>query len=113
MRPRPPVPHVAGLAPAVHELHLRLGRGPGTAGEMESGAPGKCSSAESGLLIEVSIFAPSNVAFLSSLWTKLAEIWYTFNLTYGLKLSPKKKFQICPQTDKIMQLLKPKNANLN
>ena len=44
VRPRPPVPHVAGLAPAVHELHLRLGRGPGTAGEMESGAPGKCSS---------------------------------------------------------------------
>ena len=36
---------------------------------------------ESGLLIEVAIFFPSNVAFLSSLWTKLAEIWYTFNLT--------------------------------
>ena len=29
---------------------------------------------ESGLLIEVAIFFPSNVAFLSSLWTKLAEI---------------------------------------
>ena len=26
-------------------------------------------------------FSPSNVAFLSSLWTKGAEIWYTFNLT--------------------------------
>ena len=38
-------------------------------------------SPESGLLIEVAIFVPSNVAFLSSLWTKLAEIWYTFNLT--------------------------------
>ena len=30
---------------------------------------------ESGLLIEVGIFPPSNVAFLSSPWTKLAEIW--------------------------------------
>ena len=28
------------------------------------------SCAESGLLIEVGIFSPSNVAFLSSLWTK-------------------------------------------
>ena len=37
--------------------------------------------AESGLLIEVGIFSRSNVAFLSSLWTKLTEIWYTFNLT--------------------------------
>ena len=36
---------------------------------------------ESGLLIEVGIFSPSNFVFLSSLWTKLAEIWYTFNLT--------------------------------
>ena len=36
---------------------------------------------ESGLLIDVGIFSPSNVAFLSPLWTKLAEIWYTFNLT--------------------------------
>ena len=36
---------------------------------------------ESGLLIEVGIFTPSDVAFLSSLWTKWAEIWYTFNLT--------------------------------
>ena len=35
----------------------------------------KCiSNAESGLLIEVAIFFPSNVVFLSSLWTKLAEI---------------------------------------
>ena len=46
------------------------------------------SCPESGLLIEVGIFPPSNVAFLSSPWTKLAEIWYTFNLTLGHK-SPK------------------------
>ena len=39
------------------------------------------STSESGLLIEVANFFPSNVAFLSSLCTKLAEIWYTFNLT--------------------------------
>ena len=38
-------------------------------------------STESGLLIEVAIFFPTNVAFLSSLWTKLVEIWYTFNMT--------------------------------
>ena len=37
--------------------------------------------AESGNVIEVGIFPLSNVAFLSSLWTKWAEIWYTFNLT--------------------------------
>ena len=42
---------------------------------------GVASWAESGLLIEVGIFSPSNVAFLSYVWTKLAEIWYTFNLT--------------------------------
>ena len=39
------------------------------------------SWSEFGLLIEVAIFFPTNVAFLSSLWTKLVEIWYTFNLT--------------------------------
>ena len=36
---------------------------------------------EHGNVIEVDIFHPSNVAFFSSLWTKRAEIWYTFNLT--------------------------------
>ena len=41
--------------------------------------------AESGLLIEVAILPPSNVAFLSSLWTKWEEIWYTFKLTLGHK----------------------------
>ena len=35
--------------------------------------------AESSIAIEVGIFFPSKVVFLSSLWTKLAEIWYTFN----------------------------------
>ena len=39
------------------------------------------SCAESGNVIEVGIFSPSKVALLSSLWTKFAEIWYTFNLT--------------------------------
>ena len=40
-----------------------------------------CLCTESGNVIEVAIFFPSKVAFLSSLWTKLAEIWYNFNLT--------------------------------
>ena len=44
---------------------------------------------ESGILIEIGIFSTSNNAFLSSLWTKLAEILYTFNLTWDHK-SPQK-----------------------
>ena len=28
-------------------------------------------------------FFPSKVAFLNSLWTKLAQIWYTFNQAFN------------------------------